>query len=98
MVNRILDELDRAIAEAEADKDQYQKFTAPHILAGGYLQGLRAAREIAVSFFDERFMCKVTSAQHDEIRKRVALGEKQADLAREYGLSPSAVSRIVSRS
>ena len=41
---------------------------------------------------------KLTPKQKNEIAVRVAAGEKQADLVKEYGVSPALVSRVVKQS
>lgn len=42
----------------------------------------------------KRNNAKLTVAQHEEIRRRIAAGERQKDLAAEYGVTASTVSTI----
>ena len=44
-----------------------------------------------------RQMSKITGEQATEIRRRVAAGEKQSAMAREFGISPVSVSHLILR-
>ena len=92
MSSKIIADLDRAIQDAEARATQ----RPDDALAREYIRGLRTARQIVITHMDDWFNRKLTRRiDYVDIKARAARGEKQADLAREYGVSPSLVSRIV---
>lgn len=62
-----------------------------------FRDGLMVARNIAAKHMESWFSRKLTTRNTRIIRSRAAQGEKQSDLAREYNVSPSMISKIVNQ-
>jgi alpha-L-arabinofuranosidase len=97
MSNRILDALDREIAQIEAIMNKLEQGCDAWREIDAHRRGVLVAKTIVSLEFDKWFNRKLSWLDTEDIRQRVADGETQATLAKEYQVSPSLVSRIVNR-